>query len=212
MDYQAKYGCNYEIKLVSDIEGLELYPQYKVDTLGCVWRWDFTKRKWFIMKPSNLNGYKQVNLTTDGKRKGLLVHRLVALAFIPQVDGKEHVNHIDGNKANNVVSNLEWCTPMENIHHAATLGLMELGGGYKKSARGKRKLSLEQVQWLISEYKAGYAISALAKLLGVNDKVIYQILGRVSYTDYTQGLEWPELDGSQYRKVYVKPRKPSDWY
>lgn len=61
-----------------------------------------------------------------------LVHRMVALAFLPQIDGKPHINHKDGNKLNNFVGtsandytdgNLEWCTPEENIHHAFDIGL-----------------------------------------------------------------------------------------
>ena len=59
----------------------------------------------------------------DGKEKTWLVHRLVALAFIPKVDGKECINHIDGNPKNNRVENLEWCNHTENNNHAFDNGL-----------------------------------------------------------------------------------------
>ncbi|ESE73110.1 putative HNH family endonuclease, phage associated protein [Salmonella enterica subsp. enterica serovar Paratyphi B str. SARA62] len=64
------------------------------------------------------HGHKRVTLCIDGKtwRKG--VHRLVALTYLPLVDGKEIVNHKDGNPANNDVSNLEWCDYSENLQHA----------------------------------------------------------------------------------------------
>jgi len=68
--------------------------------------------------PSN-HGYPRVSLTQPGrKRKEKTVHRLVAQAFLSSVAGKPCINHKDGDKKNNVVSNLEWCTHAENMHHA----------------------------------------------------------------------------------------------
>lgn len=74
------------------------------------------------------NGYMRVNLRKGDepyeKPKTRAIHRLVAEAFIPVVHGKDYVNHIDGNKHNNDVSNLEWCTASENISHAIKNGLL----------------------------------------------------------------------------------------
>ncbi|KAF0419062.1 His-Me finger endonuclease [Gigaspora margarita] len=69
-------------------------------------------------------GYRKI------AREGYLVHRLVALAFCPKEEGKEYVNHIDGNITNNKASNLEWCTPKENAQHAVRLGL-----GYQRAVK-----------------------------------------------------------------------------
>lgn len=66
----------------------------------------------------------RVNLWKDGKPKTFLVHRLVAMAFIPEVPGKDFINHIDGCRLNNVVNNLEWCTYKENANHAFDNDLM----------------------------------------------------------------------------------------
>ena len=60
----------------------------------------------------------RVSLWKDGKEKTWLVHRLVAKAFIPRIEGKDYVNHIDGNRLNNRVENLEWCDHSENNNHA----------------------------------------------------------------------------------------------
>lgn len=68
-------------------------------------------------------GYRQLSLCTHGKTKTETVHRLVAEAFIPKQSGKDQVNHIDGDKDNNKVSNLEWCDAHENTVHAYELGL-----------------------------------------------------------------------------------------
>lgn len=67
--------------------------------------------------------YLTVNLSKCGKIKPHMVHRLVADAFIPNPDNKPEVNHIDGNKKNNEVSNLEWVTHQENMKHASESGL-----------------------------------------------------------------------------------------
>lgn len=63
-------------------------------------------------------GYCTVDLCKNGAVKRFLVHRIVAKTFLPAVDGKEHVNHLDGDRLNNNATNLEWCTPKENSAHA----------------------------------------------------------------------------------------------
>ena len=71
-----------------------------------------------IMKPTpNTNGYLRVNLCKDGKTKSKLVHRLVLEAFVGNPNNLPQVNHIDENKTNNELSNLEWCTGEQNINH-----------------------------------------------------------------------------------------------
>lgn len=81
-------------------------------------------RKSKILKGKpNWNNYVQVHLSKYGKSKMLVVHRLVAQAFIPNPLNLPQVNHIDGNKFNNSVENLEWCTAKENINYSWKLGL-----------------------------------------------------------------------------------------
>lgn len=70
-------------------------------------------------------GYEYVILSKANKTKPFLVHRIVASHFIENVNNKEEVNHIDGNKKNNIVTNLEWCTSTENKKHAISNNLFK---------------------------------------------------------------------------------------
>ena len=115
---------------------------YGVTNYGRVWTYPkaltgalaYTKKnkkgKW-LNPTDNGTGYKIVSLTVNKKRKNQYVHRLVATAFIENTKGKKEVNHIDGNKSNNNVSNLEWVTSKENKKHARENGLTKIARGSK---------------------------------------------------------------------------------
>jgi hypothetical protein len=75
------------------------------------------------------NGYQIVFLSKNGERRTLKMHRLVAFAFIPYNPATNEVNHIDGCKSNNKVTNLEWVTPSQNIRHADKKGLRVCASG-----------------------------------------------------------------------------------
>lgn len=78
----------------------------------------YQKKKDRLLKPHiNKGGYATVALCKDGKPKVFLVHRLVAIAFIPNPEGKPIVDHIDTNPLNNAVDNLRWCTQKENCNN-----------------------------------------------------------------------------------------------
>ena len=92
-----------------------------------------------LKKAVNRFGYEYVCLTDKSKGKKLKVHRLVAEAFIPNPLNKKTVNHIDGNKSNNCVDNLEWSTYLENQHHAIETGLWK--PEFLRKPKRKRKVS-----------------------------------------------------------------------
>lgn len=94
-----------------NISGYE--EKYQVSNLGKV----KNIKNNFILKPIDSHGYKYVHLCDASKRKNKAIHRLVALAFIPNPFNYPEVNHKDGNKSNNNVNNLEWCSRKENAIH-----------------------------------------------------------------------------------------------
>lgn len=105
-----------------DIEGYE--GIYQVSNLGRVRSLNYRNKKSIhILKEStNKKGYKVINLIF-GRRKMYLMHRLVAEAFIPNPNNLLQVNHIDGDKTNNNINNLEWCDSTYNSIHAYKIGL-----------------------------------------------------------------------------------------
>ena len=112
---------------IKDYEGL-----YRISNLGRVksiirYKQNHSKSQLvdeIILKPSiNNKGYYYVTLNKDGKQKHKIIHRLIAETFIPNPNNFPCVNHIDGNKMNNDISNLEWCSYSHNNKEAYRLGL-----------------------------------------------------------------------------------------
>lgn len=127
-------------KPIKDFEGL-----YEVSNLGRVKSFDRVVNcghgktrvmKGKILKEVKLrDGYFYVRLCKDTISTRKSIHRLVAETYIPNLDNKKEVNHIDGNKRNNNVSNLEWVTPKENMRHAWETGLLKPHSTKKKVSR-----------------------------------------------------------------------------
>lgn len=111
-----------------DVIGYE--NKYEVSNLGRVRSCPrntsgYGRADYLIMKQSkDKGGYMTIGLRLNGKKSRFRVHRLVASSFIPNPEGKEFVNHIDGVKDNNILSNLEWATASENTRHAVEAGLI----------------------------------------------------------------------------------------
>ena len=106
-------------------EPVKGYEEYQVDTNGIVYGKNGKPLKYSL----NHKGYCIINFYINGQIKGFAIHTLVAKQFIPNNDpSKWQVNHKDGNKENNNISNLEWVTPEENIKHSKeVLGNNNLG-------------------------------------------------------------------------------------
>lgn len=143
----------------------------------------------------NNRGYLSVGV----RRKTHMVHRLVAQAFIPNPEGKPFVNHIDGNKLNNSVENLEWCTAAENNSHARLTGLHKQARGHKinyKSGATKRKalsnlkdkskLTPEQVRYVRQVHiprSKEFSATALAFQFGTSVAAMCKIVTGQTYSE-----------------------------
>lgn len=127
-----------------------------------------------IVPTETKKGYQRVALNKNGKQKRMYVHRLVAKTFIPNEENRTQINHKDGNKLNNHISNLEWCTNQENIIHSYKTGL-RVGTDAKGERNTMARLSEEDVMEIrISNNK----IARIANKFGVSKSCIYKIKQR----------------------------------
>lgn len=132
-----------------------------------------------------LNGYRKVELCVDGAGKTLYVHRLVLTAFTGPPPTEAHqCNHIDGDKANNHISNLEWVTQSENIHHALDTGL----NGQRGSEHTKAKLNEDRVLEMRERYWTCGSVTQreLADEYGV---------GQMTVSNALRGITWKHANG-----------------
>ena len=120
-----------------------------------------------VLKP-DLSGtsatkYQRVTLCKDNTTKRFSIHVLVANAYIPNVDNKPYINHMDNDSFNNIATNLEWCTHSENMIHAQKQGRLfdsQSKGGQAIGAKTKDKL-LKDIQSNIGKIFGGYKLVAL---------------------------------------------------
>lgn len=138
------------------------FPNYRIDRSGKI----FSCYKFKTSIPSSDwrevqhvldkgTGYYLVTLVHEGKRKNQFIHRLLAKHFIPNPENKPQVNHIDGNKQNNLLSNLEWVTAKENAQHAVRIGLCDARTKAQNTAVIQEHLDGSFVAEHVSLHEAG---------------------------------------------------------
>lgn len=154
------------------------YPHYMVSNKGRVYSGVSKK---LIKHAVHHKGYFKAPVGHKGMRKAFFVHRLVALAFIPNPNNYPQVNHIDFIKTNNEVSNLEWCTNQMNMDHAYKNGRVcaPPKGEQHHSAilKGKTVLKIRE------QFKQGYTRKMLAKKFKIKVHHVKDIIARRSWKD-----------------------------
>ena len=152
-----------------DIKGYE--GLYQVSNMGDVKRLYKNSEKLLAERVST-TGYDHKSLWKDNKRTNFKTHRLVALAFIENPKGKYTVNHIDGNKLNNNVTNLEWLSLGENLRHARDTGLWQHRGSNHVHAKLTEE-DVYKIRDLLN--KGGITMTKIGTIFGVGAGAISKI-------------------------------------
>lgn len=121
------------------------------------------------LKRHNVRGYLRVNMRVDGKRKYCGVHRLVLETFRGP-GGDLYCNHINGNKSDNRIENLEWVTPKQNSEHA-----QKMGRYFKGEERPHHKLKESDIPKIIAARNSGRTYASIGKEFGISYVVALKI-------------------------------------
>lgn len=119
------------------------FPSYYIDENSNIYS---TLTNKVLKHGIDSKGYKQVNLSRDSKVSTCRVHRLIAIAYIPNPENKPCVNHINGIRTDNRIENLEWCTKSENAIHAYKTGLFIVTDRMKSVGRVSGKINCRKAQ------------------------------------------------------------------
>lgn len=153
---------------------------YMVSDLGNVMATE-PRRGSQVFKPMRQSmtgsGYPKVVLRKRGKSTNAMVHRLVAAAFLPNPEHKDEVNHIDGNKKNNRLANLEWVTRSENALHASRV-LGKHGGGVEHSVKITPDIAREI-------FTADGSFASIGRKYGISDVMVSRIKHRKAWREAT---------------------------
>jgi hypothetical protein len=147
-----------------DVPGYE--NLYKVSNLGKLYKYPHysTRGRYYegtlVGQYINHKGYFQIHLYKDGKTLSTSTHRLVAQAFIPNIDNKPQINHINCIKTDNRVENLEWVTNLENMQHAVENNLFP---DRDCEDNGRATFTNKQVSEIKTLYNSGWKIKDIAK-------------------------------------------------
>ena len=129
-----------------------------------------------LKNQKNGNGYEKITLTINGIQYQMLIHRLVAELYIPMVEGKNQVNHINGIKHDNRVENLQWCNNSENQIHAHSNGLKPSGNRLWNG-----KFSKEDLIKIKNLSNNGIKRFLIAKEMNCSKSTISDILNKKRY-------------------------------
>jgi len=141
------------------------------------------KRKGRVLKQSTSSNYNTVTYFLGSKKTTRTVHRLVAQVFCPNINSKEFVNHIDGDKRNNNSANLEWVTASENLYHAVSIGKMPHGENHYLSKVGEI-----EILTMFTLYKNGFVQKDFSSRYKMRQTSVSRILNGSSHKWITKHL------------------------
>jgi hypothetical protein len=144
----------------------------------------FVKRKNKFINGTDHQGYRRFKIIIDNELKSLLGHRIVAITFLPNPDNLAEVNHIDGNRANNNLSNLEWVSREGNQQHAFKTGL----NSNKGSKNGRAQMNETTAREMYLHLLSGKTITELNKEYGYHKSALSKLKARVNWYEITQDL------------------------
>lgn len=159
------------------------FPEYSITTKGDVISHKFGRITKLKPVKCTHTGYLLVTLVKAGNiRKNKRIHRLLMEAYVPNPKNKAHVNHIDGNKLNNNLVNLEWATSKENSQHSVNTGLSE--PAYKVTRKSILMYSKDKTT-LLNEF---ISIHEAARITGIAYQNISKVVRELRHT--AGGYHW----------------------
>lgn len=172
--------CDQELK---DFKVIPNFIKYAVSKEGYIYSF---QSKRLLNSRVGVRGYNShwLRNSTSGKRDHRYVHRLVAEAFIPNPENKPFINHIDGNKLNNHISNLEWCTAKENVQHSFKMGLARRS---RDTVKSKAVIQLDLENNIIQEF---VSVGEATHITKITSSAIAACCRKEKYRHKAGGYKW----------------------
>lgn len=160
------------------ISNKEIFIHYDVSIDGIVRKKDTGN---IISYQVTTKGYRTVLIRVDNRQRQMRLHRLVALRYIPNPDNYTDINHKDGDKKNNNVNNLEWCTPQYNQNHVYI-------SGFAKYGEKNKNTQMKNNDVIIIRNRMSYGDSYLKIFKDYSDKISWW-----SFREICRGKSWKHL-------------------